>query len=180
MSPIELDKQPLLEKLYLDKSKLLTLPPEVGDLKNLKSTHAGVHCIGLGTSKNLKTRFTGCTNIIDGDLKYKEVPTSFAFDTACEGLRLTSKKYYLMCPMVSRFASFCGVCTTTIIFAILQLFPSLPGSSTSFAELLFSRVCSYFTCDCKGLIFSWKSMSMLHCIMPFGVKKVEGYNIVGK
>ncbi|XP_076931698.1 phospholipase A I-like [Bidens hawaiensis] len=34
--PVELTKLPLLEKLYLDNNKLLSLPPEVGDLKNLK------------------------------------------------------------------------------------------------------------------------------------------------
>lgn len=33
--------------------------------------------------KNLKTRVIGCPKTIDGDLKCKEVPTSFGFDTAC-------------------------------------------------------------------------------------------------
>ncbi|KAJ0018554.1 hypothetical protein Pint_09784 [Pistacia integerrima] len=33
--------------------------------------------------KNLKTRVIGCPKTIDGDLKSKEVPTSFGFDTAC-------------------------------------------------------------------------------------------------
>ncbi|KAM7525256.1 hypothetical protein LguiA_015158 [Lonicera macranthoides] len=35
-------------------------------------------------SKNLKTRVLGCPKTIDGDLKCKEVPTSFGFDTACK------------------------------------------------------------------------------------------------
>lgn len=35
-------------------------------------------------SKNLKTRVIGCPKTIDGDLKCKEVPTSFGFDTACK------------------------------------------------------------------------------------------------
>ncbi|XP_023520077.1 pyrophosphate--fructose 6-phosphate 1-phosphotransferase subunit beta-like [Cucurbita pepo subsp. pepo] len=35
-------------------------------------------------SKNLKTRVVGCPKTIDGDLKCKEVPTSFGFDTACK------------------------------------------------------------------------------------------------
>ncbi|KAI3456504.1 hypothetical protein Pfo_013167 [Paulownia fortunei] len=35
-------------------------------------------------SKNLKTRVIGCPKTIDGDLKSKEVPTSFGFDTACK------------------------------------------------------------------------------------------------
>ncbi|KAF9610117.1 hypothetical protein IFM89_019982 [Coptis chinensis] len=34
--------------------------------------------------KNLKTRVIGCPKTIDGDLKSKEVPTSFGFDTACK------------------------------------------------------------------------------------------------
>ena len=35
-------------------------------------------------SKKLKTRVIGCPKTIDGDLKCKEVPTSFGFDTACK------------------------------------------------------------------------------------------------
>ncbi|KAF4391448.1 hypothetical protein G4B88_005519 [Cannabis sativa] len=38
--------------------------------------------------KNLKTRVIGCPKTIDGDLKCKEVPTNFGFDTACK-LRMT-------------------------------------------------------------------------------------------
>ncbi|WZZ14399.1 hypothetical protein YC2023_107488 [Brassica napus] len=34
--------------------------------------------------KNMKTRVIGCPKTIDGDLKSKEVPTSFGFDTACK------------------------------------------------------------------------------------------------
>ncbi|XVF87797.1 hypothetical protein PTKIN_Ptkin18bG0149800 [Pterospermum kingtungense] len=34
--------------------------------------------------KNLKTRVMGCPKTIDGDLKSKEVPASFGFDTACK------------------------------------------------------------------------------------------------
>lgn len=35
-------------------------------------------------SKNVKTCVVGCPKTIDGDLKCKEVPTSFGFDTACK------------------------------------------------------------------------------------------------
>ncbi|XP_057499651.1 pyrophosphate--fructose 6-phosphate 1-phosphotransferase subunit beta [Actinidia eriantha] len=35
-------------------------------------------------SKNLKARVIGCPKTIDGDLKSKEVPISFGFDTACK------------------------------------------------------------------------------------------------
>lgn len=34
--------------------------------------------------KKLKTQVIGCPKTIDGDLKSKEVPTSFGFDTACK------------------------------------------------------------------------------------------------
>lgn len=34
--------------------------------------------------KNVKTRVIGCPKTIDGDLKCKEVPASFGFDTACK------------------------------------------------------------------------------------------------
>ncbi|XP_076905626.1 pyrophosphate--fructose 6-phosphate 1-phosphotransferase subunit beta 1-like [Bidens hawaiensis] len=35
-------------------------------------------------AKGMKTRVIGCPKTIDGDLKCKEVPTSFGFDTACK------------------------------------------------------------------------------------------------
>ncbi|XP_043689176.1 pyrophosphate--fructose 6-phosphate 1-phosphotransferase subunit beta [Telopea speciosissima] len=35
-------------------------------------------------AKNIKTQVIGCPKTIDGDLKCKEVPTSFGFDTACK------------------------------------------------------------------------------------------------
>ncbi|KAF5728560.1 pyrophosphate--fructose 6-phosphate 1-phosphotransferase subunit beta [Tripterygium wilfordii] len=35
-------------------------------------------------SNNIRTRVIGCPKTIDGDLKCKEVPTSFGFDTACK------------------------------------------------------------------------------------------------
>ncbi|GER57226.1 phosphofructokinase family protein, partial [Striga asiatica] len=35
-------------------------------------------------AKNMKTKVIGCPKTIDGDLKSKEVPISFGFDTACK------------------------------------------------------------------------------------------------
>jgi pyrophosphate--fructose-6-phosphate 1-phosphotransferase len=35
-------------------------------------------------SKNMNTSVIGCPKTIDGDLKCKEIPTSFGFDTACK------------------------------------------------------------------------------------------------
>ncbi|PHT76332.1 Pyrophosphate--fructose 6-phosphate 1-phosphotransferase subunit beta [Capsicum annuum] len=42
------------------------------------------HVLSLREGKGLKTRVIGCPKTIDGDLKCKEVPTSFGFDTACK------------------------------------------------------------------------------------------------
>ncbi|KAG2586000.1 pyrophosphate--fructose 6-phosphate 1-phosphotransferase subunit beta 1-like [Panicum virgatum] len=66
-------------------------------------------------SKNLKTRVIGCPKTIDGDLKCKEVPTSFGFDTACKiysemiGNVMTdarsSGKYYHFVRLMGRAAS---------------------------------------------------------------------------
>ncbi|XP_020259124.1 pyrophosphate--fructose 6-phosphate 1-phosphotransferase subunit beta-like [Asparagus officinalis] len=47
------------------------------------------------TQKNIKTRVIGCPKTIDGDLKSKEVPTSFGFDTA------TRLKLYIGCILAS-------------------------------------------------------------------------------
>ena len=38
----------------------------------------------VSRAKNMKTRVIGCPKTIDGDLKCKEVPISFGFDTACK------------------------------------------------------------------------------------------------
>lgn len=43
----------------------------------------------------MKTRVIGCPKTIDGDLKCKEVPTSFGFDTACK-VELTFTYIFLM------------------------------------------------------------------------------------
>ncbi|GJW81554.1 pyrophosphate--fructose 6-phosphate 1-phosphotransferase subunit beta 1-like protein isoform X5 [Tanacetum coccineum] len=41
-----------------------------------------LNILGENLSKNLNTRVIGCPKTIDGDLKFKEVPTSFGFDAA--------------------------------------------------------------------------------------------------
>ncbi|XP_044416404.1 pyrophosphate--fructose 6-phosphate 1-phosphotransferase subunit beta 1-like [Triticum aestivum] len=49
-----------------------------GDDSNTNACLLGEYFRG----RNLKTRVISCTKTIDGDLKCKEVPTSFGFDTA--------------------------------------------------------------------------------------------------
>lgn len=44
----------------------------------------GIFLPSLFRGKNMKTLVIGCPKTIDGDLKSKEVPTSFGFDTACK------------------------------------------------------------------------------------------------
>ncbi|KAG5545622.1 hypothetical protein RHGRI_017944 [Rhododendron griersonianum] len=51
-----------------------------GDDSNTNACHLAEYF----RSKNLKSRVIGCPKTIDGDLKCKEVPTSFGFDTACK------------------------------------------------------------------------------------------------
>ncbi|KAL6332604.1 hypothetical protein AAG906_009924 [Vitis piasezkii] len=66
--------------------------------------------------KNMKARVIGCPKTIDGDLKCKEVPTSFGFDTACKiyaemignvmiDARSTGKYYHCNCTTYGRAAS---------------------------------------------------------------------------
>lgn len=51
----------------------------------------------------MKTRVIGCPKTIDGDLKSKEVPTSFGFDTACKvNLTWISKKHHLVMSFPSK------------------------------------------------------------------------------
>ncbi|XP_062113177.1 pyrophosphate--fructose 6-phosphate 1-phosphotransferase subunit beta-like [Humulus lupulus] len=65
--------------------------------------------------KNLKTQVIGCPKTIDGDLKCKEVPISFGFDTACKiyaemigNLMIDARstgKYYHFVRLMGRAAS---------------------------------------------------------------------------
>ncbi|XP_062093698.1 pyrophosphate--fructose 6-phosphate 1-phosphotransferase subunit beta-like [Humulus lupulus] len=48
--------------------------------------------------KNLKTQVIGCPKTIDGDLKCKEVPISFGFDTACK-VTATKRNFLLLEPL---------------------------------------------------------------------------------
>ncbi|GAQ89015.1 pyrophosphate--fructose-6-phosphate 1-phosphotransferase [Klebsormidium nitens] len=66
-------------------------------------------------SRNVKTKVIGCPKTIDGDLKCKEVPISFGFDTACKiysemigNIMLDAKsaaKYYHFVRLMGRAAS---------------------------------------------------------------------------
>ncbi|GBG70494.1 hypothetical protein CBR_g6623 [Chara braunii] len=66
-------------------------------------------------NEGLKTRVIGCPKTIDGDLKSKEVPVSFGFDTACKifseligNVMIDSKsaaKYYHFVRLMGRAAS---------------------------------------------------------------------------
>ena len=68
-------------------------------------------------SNNLKTRVIGCPKTIDGDLKCKEVPTSFGFDTAC---KVSSQSFtmlynytpYIYCSLINEV---CGLAALTFI-----------------------------------------------------------------
>ena len=57
-------------------------------------------------SNNLKTRVIGCPKTIDGDLKCKEVPTSFGFDTACKVIKYDYDFNTALQPFVYRNSTF--------------------------------------------------------------------------
>lgn len=57
----------------------------------------------------MKARVIGCPKTIDGDLKSKEVPTSFGFDTACRVILLSFDLFSHI------FTSFNNVLTLCIV-----------------------------------------------------------------
>lgn len=67
-------------------------------------------------SKNLKTRVIGCPKTIDGDLKCKEVPTSFGFDTACKVILIMDlfPWYTLILPIIYIFLGWLLNCFCSI------------------------------------------------------------------
>nr|GEX43802.1 phospholipase A I-like [Tanacetum cinerariifolium] len=68
MFPVELTKLPLLEKLYLDKNKLLTLPPEVGDLKNLK-----VLTVDCNILVSVPVELRNCVGLVELSLEHNKL-----------------------------------------------------------------------------------------------------------
>ncbi|XP_052291257.1 pyrophosphate--fructose 6-phosphate 1-phosphotransferase subunit beta 1-like [Citrus sinensis] len=110
-------------------------------------------------SKDMKTRVIGCPKTIDGDLKCKEVPTSFGFDTACKifsemignvmtDARSTGKYYH--CKLSGyRFLEFALVvtfCSVHVRIAIPLLFFLI--ISVSAVVRLMGRAASHITLEC--------------------------------
>ncbi|RVW97444.1 Pyrophosphate--fructose 6-phosphate 1-phosphotransferase subunit beta [Vitis vinifera] len=100
--------------------------------------------------KKLKTRVIGCPKTIDGDLKCKEVPTSFGFDTACKVMTVPSSA-----PCV--FNSMWFPPLTTIYKILIQIYAEMIGNvmidarSTGkyyhFVRLM-GRAASHITLEC--------------------------------
>ncbi|KAI3682745.1 hypothetical protein L1987_82954 [Smallanthus sonchifolius] len=67
-------------------------------------------------SKNLKTRVIGCPKTIGGDLKCKEVPTSFGFDTTCKVLGFWHPPVYYVDEFSSSHFSRLGAFFLVIVF----------------------------------------------------------------
>ncbi|KAM2513201.1 hypothetical protein PS1_037380 [Malus domestica] len=101
------------------------------------------------TVKNLKTRVIGCPKTIDGDLKCKEVPISFGFDTACKiyaemignvmiDARSTGK-YYHFVRLMGRAASH------ITLECALQTHPNITIIGEEVLQLYFSSysICSH-------------------------------------
>ncbi|KAJ9686506.1 hypothetical protein PVL29_015417 [Vitis rotundifolia] len=101
--------------------------------------------------KKLKTRVIGCPKTIDGDLKCKEVPTSFGFDTACKiyaemignvmiDARSTGK-YYHFVRLMGRAASH------ITLECALQTHPNITiiGEEVALKKLTLKNVTDYIT-----------------------------------
>ncbi|KAL5700051.1 diphosphate--fructose-6-phosphate 1-phosphotransferase [Ranunculus cassubicifolius] len=101
--------------------------------------------------KNLKTRVIGCPKTIDGDLKCKEVPISFGFDTACKiyaemiGNVMTDArstgKYYHFVRLMGRAASH------ITLECALQTHPNVTiiGEEVAAKKLTLKSVTNYIT-----------------------------------
>ncbi|KAJ4730094.1 Pyrophosphate--fructose 6-phosphate 1-phosphotransferase subunit beta [Melia azedarach] len=102
-------------------------------------------------SKNMKTKVIGCPKTIDGDLKCKEVPTSFGFDTACKiyaeviGNVMTDAsstgKYYHFIRLMGRAASH------ITLECALQTHPNIAiiGEEMAAKRLTLKKVTDYIT-----------------------------------
>lgn len=73
-------------------------------------------------SKNLKSRVIGCPKTIDGDLKCKEVPTSFGFDTACKVLISCVWFDFMQISGCSTFGQRCQQLTFVAVFCVFWMF----------------------------------------------------------
>ncbi|XWS30982.1 hypothetical protein CRYUN_Cryun23aG0037800 [Craigia yunnanensis] len=109
-------------------------------------------------SKNMKTQVIGCPKTIDGDLKCKEVPISFGFDTACKiyseviGNVMTDArstgKYYHFIRLMGRAASH------ITLECALQTHPNIVviGEEVAAKKLTMKNVTNYITdIICKRL-----------------------------
>ncbi|ESR60873.1 Pyrophosphate--fructose 6-phosphate 1-phosphotransferase subunit beta [Citrus sinensis] len=102
-------------------------------------------------SKDMKTRVIGCPKTIDGDLKCKDVPISFGFDTACKtfseviGNVMTdarsSGKYYHFIRLMGRAASH------ITLECALQTHPNIAiiGEEIAAKKLTLKNVTDYIT-----------------------------------
>ncbi|KAF3783616.1 Pyrophosphate--fructose 6-phosphate 1-phosphotransferase subunit BETA [Nymphaea thermarum] len=102
-------------------------------------------------AKNMKTKVIGCPKTIDGDLKCKEVPASFGFDTACKiyaemignvmvDARSTGK-YYHFVRLMGRAASH------ITLECALQTHPNITliGEEVAAKQLTLKNVTDYIT-----------------------------------
>lgn len=91
-------------------------------------------------SKNLKSRVIGCPKTIDGDLKCKEVPTSFGFDTACKVLISCVWFDFMQISGCSTFGQRCQQLTIVAIFLYSLFLESIPSGSCGVVDTHLVRI----------------------------------------
>ncbi|KAH6816825.1 Phosphofructokinase family protein [Perilla frutescens var. frutescens] len=120
--------------------------------------------------KKIQTRVIGCPKTIDGDLKCKEVPTSFGFDTACKiyaemignvmvDARSTGK-YYHFVRLMGRSASH------ITLECSLQTHPNITIIGEEIQQLIseLNEILAHDVVDEGGM---WKSKLSSQCLQLF-------------
>ncbi|KAB1209920.1 Pyrophosphate--fructose 6-phosphate 1-phosphotransferase subunit beta 1 [Morella rubra] len=130
-------------------------------------------------AKNMKTKVIGCPKTIDGDLKCKEVPTTFGFDTACKiyseliGNVMTdcrsTGKYYHFIRLMGRAASH------ITMECALQTHPNLAIIGEEAQQLIaeLNEILLHEVIDASGV---WKKKLQSHSrevfdLLPYAIRK---------
>lgn len=109
-------------------------------------------------SKNMKTRVIGCPKTIDGDLKCKEVPTSFGFDTACKVIINIKQKFPL-----------CFVYVSSFMFSYYDI--NYIEKKRVIPSIQSSHFCGSFVCEC--FFFPYNKWWRVEFEPKYSIKKLS-------